>query len=268
MKTCLVVIIAVLLPYVVLAQDSTRITSFKTYPVIWQQSAAEYRALCYQAFNTAAVRLSEIPKRKFRKHQLAIITDLDETILDNSYAEADLIKAGKQYSSQSWKDWVNLSAATSVPGAVAFLQLAKAKGAHIFYISNRDVSQVNPTLYNLQQLQLPDTDTAHMLFLTDSASKETRRNRVAQKYKVIMLLGDNLNDFTKAFENGSVASRFTETDKVKEEWGRKFIVLPNATYGEWENALYNYRRNLSQPEKDRMLRDILKDTAPFKHSVK
>jgi 5'-nucleotidase (lipoprotein e(P4) family) len=222
----------------------------KEYPVLWQQQSAEYRALCYQAFNLALLRLNEIPRRQFKKQSLAIITDLDETILDNSYSEAQLIKDGKSYSSEAWKNWTNRSAATAVPGAVAFLQAASQKGAHIFYISNRDTSDIPSTLLNLQKLQLPDADTSHMLFLTNTSSKEARRQLVMSKYKVIMLLGDNLTDFTTAFEKNPAADRKAETDKVQEEWGKKFIVLPNATYGEWENAVYDYKRGLSPEERE------------------
>src|SRR5438067_2760739 len=114
----------------------------KIYPVLWQQQAAEYRALCYQAFAIATLRLNEIPKKKFKKGKLAIITDLDETILDNSYSEAQLIKDGRERTDQSWKEWLDRSAATAVPGAVDFLQAAKQKGATIFYISNRDTSVI------------------------------------------------------------------------------------------------------------------------------
>src|SRR5258706_10018286 len=63
----------------------------KAIAVLWQQTAAEYRALCYQAYNLAALRISQIPKKDYRKNKLAIITDLDETILDNSYASAQLM---------------------------------------------------------------------------------------------------------------------------------------------------------------------------------
>ena len=64
----------------------------KEYPVLWQQDAAEYRALCYQAFNIAALRINEIPRTTLKKNKLAIVTDLDETILDNSFSEAQQIK--------------------------------------------------------------------------------------------------------------------------------------------------------------------------------
>jgi 5'-nucleotidase (lipoprotein e(P4) family) len=225
-------------------------TSIKEYPVLFQQTAAEYRALCYQAFNLARLRIDAIPRKKLRRQKLAIITDLDETILDNSYQEAQQIKEGTVYSPQSWKRWTNQSAATAVPGAVEFLQAAKQKGISIFYISNRDTGEVTSTLLNLQKLQLPDADTAHMLFLLNTSSKEVRRQKVMQDYEVILLMGDNLTDFTTAFEKKPIDVRKQETDKVREEWGRKFIVLPNATYGEWENALYDYDRKLTPEQQE------------------
>ena len=222
----------------------------KELPVLWQQTAAEYRALCYQAFNIAGMRLDEIPKKKIRKQKLAIITDLDETILDNSYSEAQLIKDEKEHSDQKWKEWTSRSVATGVPGAVEFLQMARQKGISVFYISNRDTGDVASTLINLKKLQLPDADMAHMLFLSNTSSKESRRQIVMSQYNVVMLLGDNLNDFMQVFEAKKSGDRFVETDKLKEEWGKKFIVLPNATYGEWENAVYDYDRKLKPAEKE------------------
>ena len=79
-----------------------------------------------------------------------------------------------------------------------------------------------------------------------------------KNYTVIMLLGDNLNDFSNVFEGINIANRFTQTDNAKDEWGKKFIVLPNATYGEWENALYNYQYNLTPEQKINLLRSLLK----------
>lgn len=243
--------IAVLLATLTRAQDSTvPASSIKAYPVLFQQTAAEYRALCYQAFNMARLRLQQIPRRQLRKGKLAIITDLDETILDNSYSEAQLIKEGKEYSSKAWKQWTDRAAATAVPGAVEFLQAAKQKGISIFYISNRDTTEINSTLVNLRKLQLPDADTSHMLFLRNTSSKETRRQQVMEQYDVVMLLGDNLTDFTTAFEVKGIGARNQAADAVQEEWGRRFIVLPNAIYGEWEKAVYDYDMRRSTAEKE------------------
>src|SRR5579875_890289 len=77
------------------AQDSITKNISNTrliYPVLWQQTAAEYRALCYQAYNIATLRLQQLSRKTKRKKNLAIITDIDETVLDNSYFEVELIK--------------------------------------------------------------------------------------------------------------------------------------------------------------------------------
>ncbi|HPS62242.1 MAG TPA: 5'-nucleotidase, lipoprotein e(P4) family [Bacteroidales bacterium] len=222
----------------------------RTLPVLWQQTSAEYRALCYQAFNLATLRIREIPAKEARAGNLAIVTDLDETILDNSCGEAQDILDRRSYSSAGWKEWTKMHAATALPGAAEFLRYAHSWGITIFYITNRDTSEAAGTLENLKQLSLPNADDSHLLLMAGISSKEDRRQRVMQKYRIVMLLGDNLNDFASVFEKKPVDERKSETDRVKDEWGGKFIVLPNSTYGEWENALYGYRHGLRPEEKD------------------
>lgn len=229
----------------------------KLLPVLWHQHSAEYRALCYQAFNLAELRLASIKVKK-SKRPMAIITDIDETALDNSYSEAQSIKTNAEYNPANWKNWTNKAAATPLPGAVAFFQKAKQMGFHVFYISNRDTSEVNTTLKNLQVYQFPDATAEHLLFLSNESSKEARRQKVAEQFNIVMLLGDNLNDFAKVFEKKSIADRFAETDAVQAEWGKKFIVLPNAIYGEWENALIQYKRGLNNAQKDSAYKAQLK----------
>ena len=249
---------SVLISHDSIKADVQKEVDMKMYPVLWHQTSAEYRALCYQAFNVAKTYLETLIPNREPNEKFAIITDLDETIIDNSYLEAKQIKEGKEYSSARWKEWVNMSAATGVPGAVEFLQWAASRNITIFYISNRSVSDVKPTLANLKKLQLPNADEEHMLFLSAESTKEPRRQIVAKDNKIVMLMGDNLNDFTNLFEKKSIDDRKTETDKVKDEWGKKFIVLPNAIYGEWENAFYDYKRNLTPKEKETKRKDLLK----------
>lgn len=232
-------------------------SQLKIYPVLWQQTSAEYRALCYQAFNMATLQINEIPKKVIKKEKLAIITDLDETILDNSYIGAQLIKENKQMNEVEWNRWVQASKATAVPGAVSFLKEVAKKGITIFYVSNRDTSSVKSTLVDLQNLGLPNADAAHCIFRSNTSSKEVRRNTIAQNYKIVLLVGDNLNDFSAVFEQKSIADRLAETDSVQEEWGKKYIVLPNAVYGEWENALYEYEKK-TDAEKDIIRKILLK----------
>jgi 5'-nucleotidase (lipoprotein e(P4) family) len=229
----------------------------KTLPVLWQQTSAEYRALCYQAFNLATLLLNEIPEKELKQGHLAIITDIDETILDNSPREAQLILDHQVHTTANWKEWTKLHRAIGIPGAVEFLNAAHAKGITVFYISNRDTSEVESTLENLKFLKMPDADTSHLLVLLNTSSKEPRRLKVIQKFNVVMLLGDNLNDFSTVFEKKSIMDRMNETIKLRDEWGKKFIVLPNCTYGDWENALYKYKHNLTSVEKDSIRTNLL-----------
>ena len=62
------------------------------------------------------------------------------------------------------------------------------------------------------------------------------RSRAGNKF---WPMGDNLDDHSVVFENRSVADRFAEVEKAKDLFGKKYILLPNAMYGTWENILYN-----------------------------
>ncbi|MEH6304039.1 hypothetical protein RYH73_00230 [Olivibacter sp. CPCC 100613] len=46
-----------------------------------------------------------------------------------------------------------------------------------------------------------------MLLLADDSSKESRRAHVADKFNIIMLLGDDLGDFSAIFNNNSMEER-------------------------------------------------------------
>lgn len=247
------IFLALLMPICaeLIAQPVGETPSNKLLSVIWQQQSAEYRALCYQAFNVATWKLDTLQMKANTRY--AIITDIDETVLDNSYYEADNIRNNAEYKADTWKEWTCKAGATPVPGAMEFFQLAATKGITIFYLSNRDTSEVRPTIANLRRCNFPDADAAHMLFMSKTSSKEERRLLIMKDYQVVLLLGDNLNDFTMVFEKKANADRLAEADRIRNEWGHKFIVLPNATYGEWENAAYDYERKLDQRQKNKKL---------------
>jgi 5'-nucleotidase (lipoprotein e(P4) family) len=224
--------------------------------VLYMQHAAEYRALAYQAFNWAKVTLDadfdkknvkKLPKEQ-RKMPRAVVVDVDETVLDNSPQQANGIKLRKAFNPKDWQDWCNMRSAKPIAGAVEFLQYANAKGVKVFYVTNREQPERAATLDNLKSAGFPDVTDETVITRTDTSSKEARRQAILQKYRIVILMGDNLNDHAQQFEKKSIADRFAETDKAKQLWGTKYIVLPNAMYGEWENAIYDYKRP-SEPEK-------------------
>lgn len=229
---------------------------YQVAAVLYMQKAAEYRALCYQAFNAAQMflnadfekkNLKKLPKEE-RNKKRAIVVDIDETVLDNSPAQALGIKNKKPFNLPDWYAWGDKRTAKAIPGAVDFLNYAVSKGVKIFYVSNRDEVQKQTTIENLKSVGFQDVSNENVLLRTTESAKEPRRQTISANYRIVLLVGDNLNDFSEVFEKKSVDDRFAEVEKSRRLFGEKFIVLPNAMYGDWENAIYEYKR-LSDAEK-------------------
>ena len=113
------------------------VREYSVQSILWVQHAAEYKALCYQAFNVAKFQLDKILSEGNNKGKpLAIVTDIDETIFNNSPYEAKLITDNVEYSHDTWVEWEKLKKAKPIPGSLEFLNYAKSKGVQVFYISN------------------------------------------------------------------------------------------------------------------------------------
>ncbi len=227
--------------------------------VLWQQTAAEYKALSYQAFNLAKLQLDKIIEdEKDSKKTLAIITDIDETVLDNSPFFAKMIELNKNFNKQKWIEWGKRINAKPVPGALEFFKYVASKDVAIFYISNRYDVQLNETIENLKASGFPEADKQHVLLKTNSSEKQPRRDMVLKNHNVVMLLGDNLSDFLSVFRSNSISKRGELVDYLRADFGKKFIVLPNPMYGDWENhGIYTGRYNWSEVAKDSIRRSKL-----------
>jgi 5'-nucleotidase (lipoprotein e(P4) family) len=229
---------------------------YQTAAVLYMQKAAEYRSLAYQAFNIARMRLdADLDKRSLkrlpkaeRKMPRAIVVDIDETVLDNSPAQAYGIVNNIPFNTKDWYAWGEMRKAKAIPGAAEFLNYAVSKGVQVFYVSNRDEVQKQATIDNLRAVGFVDAAPENVMLRQLDAqgrgisTKTPRRDQIARQYRIVMLLGDNLDDFSDVFEHKSIADRFAETDRLRNEFGRRFIVLPNAMYGTWESAIYEYQR--------------------------
>ncbi len=211
--------------------------------VIYQQRAAEYRALCFQAYNIAMHKIDDASKGKKKNIKLAVITDLDETAVDNSGYAVRCFDEGHGYTDESWNKWCNDAVADSVPGSVTFFKYAEKKGVTIFYVSNRSNAALAKTMENMKRLGFPQVSEEHFKLKTTTSSKEDRRREIAKNYKIVALLGDNLVDMDAAFDKAPENVRQHAADSLRMVWGDRYIVFPNATYGDWENALYmDYRK--------------------------
>jgi 5'-nucleotidase (lipoprotein e(P4) family) len=228
----------------------------KLFTTVFQQRASEYRALCYQAYNIAHVRIDQLPPAKGNK-PYAIMTDIDETVLSNAAYQAHQTLQGIDYDATSWYQWTSSANADTVPGALSFLKYASSKGVKIFYVTNRDEKEREGTLKNLQKFNFPDAVNDHLLLKGEVSSKENRKQQILTNHQIVLLIGDNLNDLSIAFEKKYPDDRMRVTDSLSHQFGKTFIVLPNAVYGDWENALYHYNRNLTPVQKDSILRASL-----------
>ncbi len=228
----------------------------KLFTTVFQQRASEYRALCYQAYNIAHFRIDQLPALQGKK-PYAIMTDVDETVLSNAAYQAHQTLQGKDYESSSWYQWTSRANADTVPGALSFLQYASSRGVKIFYVTNREEKEREGTLKNLQKFNFPDADNAHLLLKGEISSKESRKQQILINHQIVLLIGDNLNDMSNAFEKKYPDDRMRVTDSLSHQFGKMLIVLPNAVYGDWENALYHYNRNLTPAQKDSILRASL-----------
>ena len=223
---------------------------------LWMQKAGEYRALAYQAFNLGRWQLDadldkknvkKLPKIEQKKPR-AIVVDIDETVLDNSPSQAWGIKNRVAFDLKDWYAWGEMRKAKAIPGSVDFLNYAVSKGVKVFFVSNRDEVQKQATIDNLKNVGFTDISADNVLLRqkdekgNNISTKTPRREFVLQKYRIVMLMGDNLDDLSDVFERKSVADRFAEVDKVKTDWGKRWIVLPNAMYGTWESSIYEYGR--------------------------
>lgn len=239
--------------------------------ILWVQTSGEYEAVTTQVFRTAAARLEEAladPAWSALAEETpgpvvglppAIIVDLDETILDNSPFEARLVADNIDYSSDLWEEWVEKGSAQAIPGAQEFLDFAQSKGVEVFYVTNRDAKSEEATRRNLRLLGLPASQDRDTVLMNGEkgwgSDKSSRRLTVAEDFRVLLLLGDDLNDFVSGAQADEPESRRQLARKYSDRWGRQWHVLPNPLYGSWEASLYG--RDFGLPDKEKLRRKYL-----------
>jgi acid phosphatase len=221
--------------------------------VVWQQTSAEYKALCMQVFQgaTEAMRthvqggeylfqdgrlwlqtLVRHPDGRLTwdRRPVALVMDLDETVLDNSGFEAWAIQTRQTYNPKNWGHWMRFQGDTpsswkALPGALEMLCEARKMGISPVFITNRNESGRAATLAVLRGLGLDAPDLSERLYMEDdpnepkareallnemglspdsaegrrlaanSSDKERRRLDAMSRFHVVAWFGDNLYDF-------------------------------------------------------------------------
>ena len=221
--------------------------------VLYVQTSTEFAANNIQTFNNASKALDMAlqdktwtaaleQKNNFSSKKPAIIVDVDETVLDNSSFQSRTILSGLSYPN-GWAKWVNESNASAVEGVYEFLHNANDNDVKIFYVTNRLESFREPTIKNLKRLGLPFDDNKNTLLMRvdeNVRDKTERRRNIADDYRIVLLVGDQLTDFISTKEAYVFHSdRKKLAKKYSDMWGSKWFMITNPTYGRWELSIYD-----------------------------
>lgn len=228
--------------------------------VLWMQQSTEYRASVLQAWRAATAALPALvdappatgdpaDAAPAAGRPPAVVLDIDETVLDNLPYSAALVQSGRGWDGQAerdWQRWVLSAQAAPLPGVRAFAERAAALGLRVVFITNRDCPAAGPwraddrhadcpareaTRRNLQQaLGRPVADADLLLRHDrrgrDDHDKQARRAEVAQTHRIVMLAGDDLEDFIRRPDYRPARHGAL--------WGTQWFLLPNPLYGSWE----------------------------------
>ncbi len=239
------------------SREKLRDTHENLNAVLWIQTSAEYRMITKSLYRGAysSVKLALLKKNwtaAIEQAEMdvsalppAIIVDIDETILDNSKAQALAIQKRGGFELAEWQKWVRRKEATPIPGALEFLKWAASEKNEvtIFYVTNRSVDVESATLENLEKFGFPIEQGVDVILsrgeygsVATSSDKSSRRKHICENYRVILMAGDDLGDFITT--EGNPEARVAASRKYEKFWGERWIVLPNPTYGSWERAIF------------------------------
>lgn len=198
----------------------------------------EYNLLCSQIYNTARHNIENLDlinaksvmleQTNFKDLPLAIVSDIDETILLNYEFQKMLSTTQQTFSYNLFEKFINQKTASVINGSLKYYNYLASKGIKIIYISNRRHSSEDKTYEHLLELGYPIDSKEDLLLENEKdtwlSNKSTRRAYIANKYNVIQIFGDNLLDFAK---NEDLVI------KNKDKFGNVWFLLPNPFYGTW-----------------------------------
>ncbi len=232
---------------------------------LWLQTAGEYAALSRQSYRQAQAQLGpalrhpawsaaleqrKLPSRSYAELPPAVILDLDETVFDNSQVQGEFVTAGG-FDPQLWDAWIARAEADALPGALEFARAAHALGVTLVFVTNRACAprpgddhpcpQEADSLRNLRRLGFPASGPAEILMRNERPrwdhEKSHRRQELARRYRILLLIGDDLGDFLPGVRGMPPPQRREAALAQEAFWGAGWFLLPNPVYGSWRRAL-------------------------------
>ena len=240
---------------------------------LYVQESAEYKAHIRTTFKTAEATIPFLLKQKeisasidqmngeknFFDKPPAIILDVDETVFNNSAYQARLIVNNTNYP-DGWIEWVKEEKATFLPGALSYMKTAKELGVEIFFVTNR-LHELEPATRNnlvKEGFDLSD-DIDQILTRYEKPSwdrnKTSRIALIAEDYRIIQIIGDNLGDFIDGQQNKKSSNfRKSIVEQTDSFWGFVWFMIANPTYGDWEGSVIDF--DYEQSENDQIKKKL------------
>ncbi len=227
--------------------------------LLWVKNAAEYRALSLQAYRTATRDLerfvedtswSALPTQTGADDlPPAVILHVDETVVSNIDFQMSF---EPPFSNKKHDDWNAANDSIEIAGVKDFVAAAREAGVTVFFVTNRPCepagqfpcTQRQTTIGDINEVGI-EVGAEHVLLADErgwTSEKSTRRDYVAQSYRVIMLFGDDLGDFLTCVRktlhdpceiSATAASRERAIREHGDLWGAGWYILPNPMYGSW-----------------------------------
>ncbi|MBY6127116.1 acid phosphatase [Qipengyuania aquimaris] len=172
---------------------------------------------------------------------LAVVFDVDETVILNQGYEYWATTTGASFSKETWEKWEKTGASyvRPVPGAVTGIRRLREAGITPVFNTNREFSPEGAARA-IAAAGLGEAIHRDTLFLrgddgVNSGDKDGRRALIAERYCVIALAGDNLGDFADVFNDDSRSPperrELAARGDLAQLWGNGWFVLPNPVYG-------------------------------------
>ena len=91
-----------------------------------------------------------------------------------------------------------------------------------------------------------------------TSDKTSRRQLIADDYRIVMMIGDNFGDFVSLDVNRSSTEQRNNAAKAYNEmWGHSWFMLANPTYGDWESAFIGFDYGIPRSKQLEMKLNVL-----------
>ena len=170
----------------------------------------------------------------------AVVFDVDETVLLNLGYQYHAARTRAGFDAESWRAWEREGEALvmAAPGARAALDIIRTMGVTVIFNTNRSAANAAATEATIVAAGLGPAKHGETLFLAGDddmgSRKDGRRARIADRWCVIAMAGDQLGDFSDLFNAGlAPAARREAAGSValSSRWGAGWFVMPNPVYG-------------------------------------